>query len=179
MKSELVITQQGSGVDLVSARAEIDASLRPAAKRDVAKWLGVLRAIAPHRRDTEEDEAIITQIYVTRLSVYPPDVVRHLCVSERWRFWPSIAELEDRADALVRHRRVLKRKVEELLAQQHPEPERERVSPERAQKIWREYMGDRPMVRSEAVEAAVGVGRQQAAWKPVGGAISTPQGCSR
>lgn len=68
--------------------------------------LARLRAVTISRSAEAADLKLAMAAYAEALREYPPDVVAAACRS-RWKFWPALAELLDRADELVADRRAM------------------------------------------------------------------------
>lgn len=118
----------------------IAAAMQPAQQRDVLAWLAGLRSITAHKQVADADMALATRLYVERLSIYPADVVQQVLLSERWKFWPALAELEERCDELVAPRERLARYVQQgYFTVPAPEvPPIKRVTDEARERILRE-----------------------------------------
>jgi hypothetical protein len=84
-------------------------ALRPASEEMVIGELGRLRA-ATVSRDVGQDLNVVFAVYADELLRYPPDAVRE--VLREWprsggKWWPSMHELIERLDRVVRPRRAL------------------------------------------------------------------------
>ncbi|MFD1511193.1 hypothetical protein [Lacimonas salitolerans] len=140
-RHELVLVAP-EGFDVATAQRSLAAAMAPPAKPQLAKWLATLSAITISRPRDELDAGLIMAIYSERLAAYPADVVEHVLLRERWKFFPAIAELEEACDALSSRRRA----IASLLAQgrvrcgePHHQPDRgPRMSPEARQRIMAE-----------------------------------------
>lgn len=151
--------------DVATAQRSLAAAMAPPTKPQLAKWLAALSVITVSRQRDDLDIELIVTIYAERLSAYPADVVEHVLLRERWKFWPAIAELEEVCDALSSRRRTIAR----LLANGHVrcgEPERRPdrgppLTPEARLQIMAEVWPDRVLGNEagpfqRAAEAACG-----------------------
>lgn len=95
--------------EITAATAIAEELLRPASEATVIAELGRLRALTVSR-DIHEDIGIVFAVYTDELKRYPGDIVRE--VLREWprshRFWPSMAELVEGIDRLVKPRRALR-----------------------------------------------------------------------
>ncbi|MBC7138677.1 MAG: hypothetical protein H5U17_07985 [Defluviimonas sp.] len=96
-----------AGFDVRTARRSISAAMAPPDKPQLAKWLAALGAITISRQRDDLDIGLIMAIYAERLSEFPADVVEHVLLRERWKFFPAIAELEEACEALASRRRLV------------------------------------------------------------------------
>lgn len=132
-----------------AAVAERAASLMtPPEARDVEAWLAELSVIVAKRRDDEFTEGLRLEAYASRLRRYPIDVVKSVVLSRTWKFWPSWSELEQACEQLTAPRRAMLAALDRRAATAEPherregcEPQRERISAERANAIIREVFG--------------------------------------
>ncbi|MEB3214490.1 MAG: hypothetical protein VKL39_24290, partial [Leptolyngbyaceae bacterium] len=124
------------------------AALTPAPKRAIEGWLAELSVIVARRPDDEFAEELRVEAYASRLSRYPADVARHVLLGKTWRFFPTWDELERECEARTAGRKLAIRVLES--GGSDPEPERHRVTADRAAAIMAE-VGFRPR-RMEAAE---------------------------
>jgi hypothetical protein len=84
-------------------------ALRPASEQVIVAELGRLRALTVSR-DIGQDLTLVFAAYTSELLKYPPDAIRR--VLRAWpktqRFWPSMSELVQGLDRLVRPRHALR-----------------------------------------------------------------------
>ena len=86
-----------------------EAALAPASERDIVRELGRLRALTVSR-DIGQDLGLVFAAYTEefRRHGYPIDVIREVLREWRGTFWPSMGELRDRMDPLLRPRQTLR-----------------------------------------------------------------------
>ena len=97
-------------VELEEGRIIVEAALRPSDEATVARELTRLRFATASRDITSADMAIISAVYAEALAEYPGDIVTSVCrgwVKGGGRFWPSLGELTEPADGLLKERRDL------------------------------------------------------------------------
>ncbi|HEX5321477.1 MAG TPA: hypothetical protein VFW46_20130 [Stellaceae bacterium] len=84
--------------------------LAPASEAFIVAELGRLRSLTVSR-DIGQDLALVFAAYVGELREYPADAIRDVLrgSARSNKFWPSIAELIDPLDRLVRPRKALRR----------------------------------------------------------------------
>lgn len=114
----------------------VRATMTPAPIRTIEGWLAELSVIVARRADDEFADELRVTAYSSRLSSYPADVVRHVLFVRTWKFWPTWQELQEACEILVGPRKAMIAALERASAP--PEPERERVTPERAAEILAE-----------------------------------------
>lgn len=107
-RHELVLVAP-EGFDISAAQRSLAAAMAPPSKPQLAKWLAALSVITVNRQRDDLDTELIVAIYTERLSAFPADVVEHVLLRERWKFFPAIAELEEACDALSSRRRTIAR----------------------------------------------------------------------
>lgn len=95
--------------DLDEARAIVAEALLPAGRSVALKELTLLRLVTRDQRDLGHDELkLMMAAYADRCAEYPADIIIAACRNPpRWKFWPELGPLLDRADALIRERRQL------------------------------------------------------------------------
>lgn len=135
-----LILRPSDDFDQERALAVIENTLQPAPKAEIVRWLAGLRAITAHRQIEDRDLQLAMTVFVERLSAYPADVVQHVLLRERWKFWPALAEVEERCDALVAPRQRLALYVRRgfFAAQPAETPPRELVTDEARRRILAE-----------------------------------------
>lgn len=145
-RHELVLVAP-DGFDAAAAQRSLATAMAPPNKGQLAKWIATLAAITISRQRDELDQGLIMAIYAERLSAFPADVVEHVCLRERWKFFPAIAELEDRCEELSARRRTVARLLAEgrvRCGEQPRQPERgEPLSAEARRRIMAEVWPDR------------------------------------
>ena len=127
--------------DVQRAQDQFEAAMAPASRAQLAKWLAALAAITISRQRDDLDHGLITTIYTERLSNFPADIVEHVLLRERWKFWPAIAELEDAAELLLSRRRAVARLLAEGRVRERtsePPPDRTPATAEARQRILQE-----------------------------------------
>jgi hypothetical protein len=88
---------------------------RPARGDFVAKQIGRLRAVMARRAESNEDIAVVIDVYTDHLEKYPPDVIAAVCsqIIERGKWFPLVSDLVKQCDALVAFRRAIMRCFED------------------------------------------------------------------
>lgn len=81
--------------------------MTPPEQPQVFGWLAELSVITARRADDDLTEDLRSHAYARRLMEYPADIVRHVLMAERWKFFPTCAELLEKCDALVAKRKAL------------------------------------------------------------------------
>jgi hypothetical protein len=119
--SRYELTAPISEDDRQTALAFAEETLAPAGEAFVISELGRLRALTVSR-DVGQDLALVFAAYADELTRYPADAVREVLRS--WpksggKFWPSMAELEERLNVLVAPRQALR----DALKRGYREPE--------------------------------------------------------
>lgn len=95
------------GFDLDAATRSLTAAMSPPDRAQLAKWLATLSAITASRSRDDLDAGLIMAIYSERLSAFPADVVEHVLLRERWRWFPPIADLEEACERHTSRRRTI------------------------------------------------------------------------
>lgn len=102
------LTQPLAAEERDAAISAAESMLQPAGEGLIVAELGRLRMVTVSR-DVGQDLALMFAAYTDELSRYPADAIRD--VLRAWprtqRFWPSIAELVERLERIVRPRRAL------------------------------------------------------------------------
>lgn len=136
------------GFDQAAATRSLAAAMSPPDRAQLAKWLATLSAITASRPRDDLDVGLIMAIYTERLSAFPADVVEHVLLRERWKWFPPIADLEEACERFTSRRRT----IAGLLAQgrvrygQKPHQETDRgpaITPEARRRIMAEVWPDR------------------------------------
>lgn len=154
-----LILRPSDKFDRERALSVIEDALQPAPKAEIVRWLAALRAITAHRQVEDRDLQLAMAVFVERLSGYPGDVVQHVLLRERWKFWPALAEIEERCDALVAPRQRLAFYVRRgfFAAQPAETPQRELVTDEARRRILAEsgfaHMAKQPAPRADDMTA--------------------------
>ncbi len=112
------LTAALNGDDREQAIAIAEAALWPATEEEIVRELGRLRALTVSR-DIGNDLSLVFAAYTHELRQYPAEAIRDVLRSwpRTQRFWPSMAELIERLDRLVKPRRVLR---DALKREYHP-----------------------------------------------------------
>jgi len=109
--SELVSFTLGPvpSADRGLAAAILDVALQPASVEVIQQALTALRVATKASHMQEGDLTLTMQVYADECAEYPPDVVRAACL--RWmrreKWFPSLSELRDEMQRLVRRRRLI------------------------------------------------------------------------
>lgn len=90
-----------------TARASLTYCMTPPEHAQVFGWIAELSVITARRADDDMAEDLRSHAYARRLGEYPADIVRHVLLIERWKFFPTCAELLEKCDALVSKRKAL------------------------------------------------------------------------
>lgn len=139
------ITMARSGVDIGRALKEVGqvvkASLVPASRGQIARWMTVLRSITAHRDMADLDENVMIHTWLNRLSAFPPDVVAHVLLKLRWQWWPTLAEVEEVCERHTRPRQLLERQLFRACAVRWEVPPRKIATPEARRWIMAEVFG--------------------------------------
>jgi hypothetical protein len=103
------------------AKAIVDEASRPASKEFVLRELARLRVSTIKGREPAEDFEWTLAVFTDELRVYPADAVREAlrARSRAEKLWPTLAELIERLDRLMKPRRALR----EALARGYRKPE--------------------------------------------------------
>lgn len=119
------------GVVTQDLAERLDGFLAPAESPMIEQWLAELSVISAKRVDDDFSEELRLTAYTRRLGAYPADLVRHVLLVERWKFFPTWQELAERLDAMLAERERMIRAVQRRAAkeaersteQSEPEPE--------------------------------------------------------
>ena len=90
----------------------LEGFLAPAEPRQIEQWLAELSVISAKRVDDDFSEELRLTAYTRRLLDYPADMVRHVLLVERWRFFPTWQELGDKLDQMKADRERVIRTVQ-------------------------------------------------------------------
>lgn len=104
-----IVPRNQEGLEMLRAAvAAFDSVLRPADERSVLKALARLKISTAYRNQYEDDAEFERRVYVVELCQFPLDVVLEAC--QRWarreKWFPTISEIRDECQWLVRYRRV-------------------------------------------------------------------------
>ena len=102
----------GSAEARAAAICEIEASMRPAPREEIERWLAELDVITAKRADDEFTDTLRLDAYVKRLSDYPADLVHAALLTVAWRWWPTWEELQRSLDLAVSPRKAMIRALE-------------------------------------------------------------------
>lgn len=108
--------------DLDGARALVERALQPAPRKQIGQWLAALRLITAHPQSSAEEASAALRICVDRLAQMPGEAVHDALLRKRWRFFPTLAEVEDAADALAAPRRLLELQLRGAVRQASQRP---------------------------------------------------------
>lgn len=104
--------------------------LSPAEAAHIEQWLAELSVISAKRVDDDFSEELRLTAYTRRLGEYPADMVRHVLLVERWRFFPTWQELAERLDAMKAERERVIRTVQSRARQAACAKEQADLEPE-------------------------------------------------
>ena len=129
----------------------------PAPMRAIEGWLAELSVIVARRGDDEFGDELRLSAYASRLSKYPADIVRHVLLAQRWKWWPTWYEVEEICERMHSPRKHM------ILAlnrsPQPPEPARRPATQDerdRAQQLVDELFPEiSPAMRKAAVDEAM------------------------
>ncbi len=95
--------------DLETARLILEVSLSPAGEDAALQELTRLRVTTRDPRDlAKEQTTLMMAAYAEDLAAYPEDVIKAACRNPpRWKFWPELGPLLDRAEAIMSERQQL------------------------------------------------------------------------
>jgi hypothetical protein len=82
----------------------IDGFMQSAPINAIEQWLAELSVISAKRIDDDVSEELRLTAYARRLADYPADMVRHVLLDMRWKFFPTWAELGDKLDEMKEKR---------------------------------------------------------------------------
>ena len=133
----------GAPDDLTAFAADIGKLLAPAPIREIEGWLAELSVIVARRSQDEVDEAVRLTAYASRLSLYPADVVRHVLLVLRWKFWPTWDELAAVCDGLTSGRKAMIAAAKTPLIAPPPAPERDPEERDRVRAIGDGYLREK------------------------------------
>jgi hypothetical protein len=94
------------GADLENAVQLLQDASQPAPRKFVIEELARLRVTTARRNETDDDLKLMFAAYAEGLGNYPVDVVETV-LRRRRHWWPSLEELQESADPLVRRRKSL------------------------------------------------------------------------
>lgn len=121
---------KGKTADQALAAAErAQGSMTPATQNQIVGWIAELSVISARRVDDQMSDDLRLAAYSKRLSEYPADIARHALLGQRWKFFPTWAELADVCDKLRDQRQsmidAIKREAERLRKREESEKPRE------------------------------------------------------
>lgn len=143
--------------DRDAALSDLRNFMTPAPMRQIEEWIARLSVVCAKRRDDDFSEELRVVEYASRLSRYPADVARHVLLSQSYKFFPTWAELESRAEAMASPRKhmiaALERGPEPQEPKRRPPTQEER---DRIQKMVDEMFPQKSQtMRKAAVEEAL------------------------
>lgn len=83
--------------------------------RQIKQWIAELSVITAKRADDDMSETLRLHAYSRRLADYPADLVKHVLLTETWKFFPTWAELHQKLEPLMKKRRALHRSAQNVL----------------------------------------------------------------
>lgn len=92
------------------AKQVIDMYFKPLPSVEIVKLIARLQIISPEKEKSAIDREARTAIWVEELSKYPADVVSK-ALKQRYRWFPSLAEVLDYCDSEVRYRDLIRQKL--------------------------------------------------------------------
>ena len=104
-----------------AALADLRNFMTPAPIRQIEGWLAELSVIVARRADDEFADELRVSVYSSRLSRFPADVVRHVLLTDTYKFWPTWEELEKRCKAMTGPRAQMIAALERGPKPQEPE----------------------------------------------------------
>jgi hypothetical protein len=116
-----------------AALADLRNFMTPAPIRQIEGWLAELSVIVARRADDEFADELRVSVYSSRLSRFPADVVRHVLLSDTYKFWPTWEELEKRCKAMTGPRAQMIAALER--GPKPPEPERRKPTEAERERI--------------------------------------------
>jgi hypothetical protein len=102
-----------SGAVTPELAERIDGFMQPAPINAIEQWLAELSVITAKRIDDDVSEELRLTAYARRLADYPADMVRHVLLDMRWKFFPTWAELGDKLDEMKEMRARLIQSIKE------------------------------------------------------------------
>jgi hypothetical protein len=108
--------------DRDAAIAKVRASLAPVGSPPVVALLQRLKLTTADRGRPTTEVAAQFASYAANLGRYPRDVVQAVCAEGAHQWFPTLKELLDAADRLVRQRRMMLAALERAGTKQLPEP---------------------------------------------------------
>jgi hypothetical protein len=109
----------GSDDDRRRALADLVNFTTPAPHRVIEEWIAELSVISASRGKDEMELGLMLNAYVSRLSLYPADVVRDALLVKPWKWFPTWDELRSYCEAKAGPRRHM------IAALQAPAPDPE------------------------------------------------------
>ena len=99
---------------VVDALTSVDALLMPAPRNAIRKALARLKISTKARAQDGDDQTLEQAVYLDEIAGYPHDIIDEACRdwARREIFWPSVSELVEECNKLVRWRRVTRRALE-------------------------------------------------------------------
>jgi hypothetical protein len=132
----------GAHEELELIRATIEALMLPAERHEVEEWLAELDAIAPSKTASPVAAQVRLRALTMRLGGHPRDLVRHVLLVKRWRWFPSWFELAEELDRHASDRVALLRAVTEAMHRPaQPEGARKVIDWKRATAIRLDVLG--------------------------------------
>ena len=92
------------------AKQVVDLYFNPLDNTEIVKLIARLQIISPEKEKSAIDIQARTSVWVEELSKYPADVVIK-ALKQRYRWFPSLAEVLDYCDSEVRYRELIRQKL--------------------------------------------------------------------
>jgi hypothetical protein len=143
--------------------------LTPAPQEAIEQWLAELAVISAKRADDGFTEELRLTAYARRLAEYPADLVRHVLLEMRWKFFPTWHELAEHLDAMKARReyeiRAVQRRACRPAAEQYEQQtEKEPQMSEDEREARRQRMAEMAEETLKAMRRNMGV-PQKGCWK--------------
>lgn len=124
----LGVSVRGAWSEDLAKRAEC--FLTPAPQELIEQWLAELSVMVAKRADDDLSEELRLTAYAKRLQDYPADMVRHVLLGLRWKFWPTWFELADLLDKMNVERSMVVRRLSTPWAERRQEQAAEPSEPD-------------------------------------------------
>ena len=148
----------GNRESALAALTDLRNFMTPAPVRKIETWLAELSVTVARQKDDDFGDELRLNVYASRLSRYPADVVRQVLQEGRFQFWPTWDELAKRCDAATAPRAHMIAALERGLPAE-PEPQRRAATEAekaRVQALVDELFPNKsPEARKSAVDEAM------------------------
>lgn len=108
------ITVTGSPDQAREYAAVVRRAMYPAPDSMIRGWIAELDAITASPAEDEDTIRLKIASYLARLREFPADIVRTAMLEQRWKFFPTWADLGEVCDRLVAPRRCLLRALDRV-----------------------------------------------------------------